>query len=345
VHIHYFRPGEKTYHVAKLGVGDQFTAITGIGPDIAFTVMAIGTDSAEVEIRRGDQPSCGTVRSSSPTQPVTAAPTAAPTSTYRGDLSCGDFFMGSTVGAPSRLGQNSGDAYFSLTVAENDTTIIIESCESDFDTVITLYKGSNVSAINAITDFIKDADDNAGAGECGYRVPAPLEKSWLVHTYQAGSYTILVEGFYEFEGNYVVRTDARCPAPTMAPTPVPTPAPAPVPTRAPVPDCPDGYVDVGVRFNVPLGKISIVYTHEMCAARCTLYSAPQWAGGCKGYQTGMYFGMVFCRSYGGIWQTRQCAPWAHQSSKGDFSGELGSIHPRSGQLNIGGSCCSNSSRL
>ena len=28
------------------------------------------------------------------------------------------------------------------------------------------------------------------------------------------------------------------------------------------------------------------------------YSAPQFNGGCKGYRTGMYAGMLFCRSYG-----------------------------------------------
>ena len=333
VHIHYFRPNDKVFHVAKLGLGEHFTAVTGIGPDIVFTVMAIGTDSAEVEIRRGNSPSCGTVKTAAPTPPPTQPPTASPTTIVRGDLSCGLglTFTGSTVGARNRLGYPSGDAFFSLTVAENDTEIIIETCESDFDTVITVYRGSDVSAINPATDEVASVDNNAGQLECGFRVPDPDTKSWLVHTYQAGSYIVLVEGWGNWEGNYVLKTDAQCPAPTTAPT------------LSPAPDCPDGYYDDRLRFDAALGKITIVTTHEQCSARCTQYSGPQFAGGCKGYQTGMYFGMLFCRSYGRNWRSKPCATWAHQSNKGTYSGELGSIHPRSGQLNLGGSCCTNGS--
>ena len=134
-------------------------------------------------------------------------------------------------------------------------------------------------------------------------------------------------------------TSGPTPAPSLAPT---TAAPSQAPTEF-VNYCLEGYADYGTRYNAPLGRVSIVYTHEQCSARCTQYSGPQFAGGCKGYMTGMYFGMLFCRSYGRNWRSKPCATWAHQSNKGTYSGELGSIHPRSGQLNLGGSCCTNGS--
>ena len=106
-------------------------------------------------------------------------------------------------------------------------------------------------------------------------------------------------------------------------------------------DCPDGYADYGTRWNAGLGRITIVTLHSECSARCTEYSDPQYRGGCKGYMTGMYFGMLFCRSYGARYRTTGCAVWASLSHPGVNSGQLGSIHARSGQRNLGGSCCSN----
>ena len=58
--------------------------------------------------------------------------------------------------------------------------------------------------------------------------------------------------------------------------------------------------------------------------------------------TGMYFGMLFCRSYGGELRTTPCAPWAIPTSPGTGSGGLGYTHPRTNMVNIGGNCCSNS---
>ena len=96
-----------------------------------------------------------------------------------------------------------------------------------------------------------------------------------------------------------------------------------------------------MRYTAGLGRITIVYSHEACSARCTQYSDPQFSGGCKGYQTGMYFGMLFCRSYGRAIRATGCADWAHPSNKGAFSGELGSTNARTTMVNIGGNCCSN----
>ena len=104
-------------------------------------------------------------------------------------------------------------------------------------------------------------------------------------------------------------------------------------------NCPTGYGDHGTRFNRGLGRITVVQNHQQCADRCTQYAGAQYMGGCKGYMTGMYFGMLFCRSYGGNYVTAACAPWAVPWHPGAFSGELGTIHRQTGQTNVGGNCC------
>ena len=136
-------------------------------------------------------------------------------------------------------------------------------------------------------------------------------------------------------------TDTTVSGETFLPTPAPTtskPTPAPAP---PSNYCLDGYDDYGVRYNWGLGQITIVFTHEQCSARCSLYSAPRFSGGCKAYMTGMYFGMLFCRSYGGNFRTEPCASWAVPTNPGVGSGALGVVHPQTNQRNIGGNCCTN----
>ena len=109
--------------------------------------------------------------------------------------------------------------------------------------------------------------------------------------------------------------------------------------------CPAGYGDYGTRFNQGLGRITVIQNHQQCADRCTQHAGAQYMGGCKGYMTGMYFGMVFCRSYGGNLRTVTCAPWAVPWHKGAFSGELGAVHQRTDQTNIGGNCCTRTSSV
>ena len=135
-------------------------------------------------------------------------------------------------------------------------------------------------------------------------------------------------------------TPSPTPAPTTGPSPIPSPSPTPAPTRTKY--CPEGYDDYRVRYNWGIGRITIVRAHEDCSARCTGFSAPKYSGGCKAYQTGMYNGMLFCRSYGGDRRTMGCAPWAVPTSPGIGSGALGDRHPLTNTVNIGGNCCSNS---
>ena len=113
------------------------------------------------------------------------------------------------------------------------------------------------------------------------------------------------------------------------------------PGGCPAKYCPEGYGDYGVRSNWATGRITIASSAEACAARCTQYSGVQFAGGCKAYMTGMYYGMLYCRSYGGNLRTQPCAPWAVPTNPGIGSGQLGTVHQRTGTLNVGGNCCSN----
>ena len=112
-------------------------------------------------------------------------------------------------------------------------------------------------------------------------------------------------------------------------------------TPAPTNYCRAGYEDIGVRWNWALGKITIEESHEECNDRCNTYSGPQYKGGCKGYMSGMYFGMLFCRSYGGNFRSTPCAHFANPSSPGINSGALGSTHNRTNTVNVGGECCQN----
>jgi hypothetical protein len=134
-----------------------------------------------------------------------------------------------------------------------------------------------------------------------------------------------------------LRSSPTAPSPPSPPPTYPDTSPAPIPGHY----CQEGYDDFGVRYNAPLGRIIVANSHTACSARCTQYSDARWNGGCKGYQTGMYFGMLYCRSYGYNVRTIPCADWAHPSDPGMDSGALGSTHARTNVVNRGGNCCSN----
>lgn len=104
--------------------------------------------------------------------------------------------------------------------------------------------------------------------------------------------------------------------------------------------CPEGYGDYGLRHNAALGSTVIVTSHEQCKARCEMFSAPIYNGGCKSYQSGMMYGLLYCKSYGGTSYATNCAWWAHKDQPGMRSGALGDINENTGQLNDGGRCCS-----
>jgi len=112
--------------------------------------------------------------------------------------------------------------------------------------------------------------------------------------------------------------------------------------------CLPGYQNYGLRWARALGRIEIVTSHKACSARCTQYSDRQYAGGCKGFMTGMYDGYLYCKTYGSYSSAtlkespnKKCAWFAEQYSPGHNSGELGEVHPRTFQQNLGGRCCMN----
>ena len=112
-------------------------------------------------------------------------------------------------------------------------------------------------------------------------------------------------------------------------TELPTVRPTSAPTPGPVTYCPEGYTDLAQRWNWGMGRITVTQSHQMCADRCTQFSGVQYNGGCKGYMTGMYHGMLLCKSYGGSQKGTNCAPWAQPDSNGYFSGTN----------TLGGNCC------
>ena len=175
--------------------------------------------------------------------------------------------------------------------------------------------------------------DYCGGGKCLCRQSGCYQQCDIAETCWRGSDAHLIHDRSYYPPSYPDRTTSE-PTPART-TSEPTPSPTP-------PYCREGYGDYGVRYNWGIGKITIATSHEVCSARCTQYSGPQYSGGCKGYMTGMYYGMLFCRAYGGDHRTQPCAPWAKPGHAGVGSGAVGYTHPTTNQENIGGNCCSNS---
>ena len=221
---------------------------------------------------------------------------------------------------------------------------------------------------NYLLSFKSSSDWDGSTGHAGYTGTDRLQ----IHTHSGAlSNTMIVSALGEggvFIGNanragspvpltirvtgvsadaITVTVDTGCPPtppPTLAPTTrTPTSEPTSGPTAVLINTdyCPANYYDYGVRYNVGLGRVTVVTAPEECAARCTQYSGPRYSGGCRGYMTGMYFGFLYCRSYGKDARTTPCAPWANPGNKGLRSGDIGDVHVRTGQVNIGGQCCSN----
>ena len=246
--------GGTTQHVAKLNTSQSWTATGTIAGDIIFSVLSIGADTAEVEIRHTDQQPCPI--SNSPTPGTTSRPSPSPTTpgTPSGDLTCGGTFTGSTVGAPSNLGSPAGDHFYALEVASGGTTIVVSTCGSVFDTVVTAFTGSDISAITPF-DQVAFNDDHGGTCSSGSHNRA----SRFVHTFSAGSYIVLVDGYNSAAmGTYTITTNSTCPfssapsAPiTLSPTtstptaPLPTTAAPAVEPTAPLPTVTCGQIVTG----------------------------------------------------------------------------------------------------
>ena len=165
---------------------------------------------------------------------------------------------------------------------------------------------------------------------------------WMASLGNSWSHTFTAAGWYPYycdPHSWMVARVTVVDTPGPTPSPTPPLAPTPPPTRYDY--CPNGYGDYGTRFNWAIGAITIASSHQACSDRCTKFSGPQFSGGCKAYMTGMYYGMLLCRSYGGDLLTQPCASFAVPTDPGMLSGALGSRHANTNQVNIGGNCCSN----
>ena len=253
----------------------------------------------------------------SPTGSPTPTPTGAPTvprAVHMGPIACGESKNGDTTNHGNIIGNLANDATFSFVVSWT-SSFEFSACGSSFDTVVRILDANN-------TDVASGDDD----GDCG------VQTVLQVPSLAPGSYTLVVEGYSSAAGAFTITMNGanggECPGGNGL-----TPPPTTPPTTTTY--CPAGYTDLPTRFNLGVGRITITSSHQACADRCTTFAHL----GCHGYQTGMYNGALFCRSYGGNVRTVACASWADPAHPGVFSGQLGDVHPRTIQENVGGSCC------
>ena len=187
--LHYHDGRVVNSHIVKfLAAGESYTNglvkySDGSSGDLIVRVDAIYDNHATVFIDMD----CGT---EAPTNPGdTPEPTAAPTirPQFQGQMHCGDIKTGSTAGAGSFYGNSAADHYWEFTLAER-TTVTFDACSSGYDTWIRLLA-------RGFTSELAGCDD---CGECTSRTRTRL----VVNDLDAGTYSLLLEGYSSSSGNY-----------------------------------------------------------------------------------------------------------------------------------------------
>ena len=112
-----------------------------------------------------------------------------------GSLQCGATANGTTVGLPSVEGEESGEAYYLFSLAENVADVTFDSCLSRFDTYLRV-----ISLSDGGWRQVAACDD---CGDCASANRAKLSTGPLA----AGDYLLLVEGWARAEGRYVVSVE------------------------------------------------------------------------------------------------------------------------------------------
>ena len=160
----------------------------------------------------------------------------------------GDRVYGSTC-----TGRSSATLQFTVPSALH---VIFDGCESELDTIVSVYRGAELVARN---DDHCDATRAGCYGTCAERSPAvgSASASFLRVPLLAGSYTVVITGYDAgVLGRYALSMrfdgDADITAsPTTSPThPPPTTAPSPPthpPTAAPAAACPASHLDSSTR--------------------------------------------------------------------------------------------------
>jgi len=161
------------------------------------------------------------------------------------------------TGTTFNIGQATGpgtDHWWRFSLDQH-AIVTLESCGSWFNSAVGFY-------IPDLTESLATGVGNCASGGGGT----------VTTTLEAGEYSMIVEGATASTNDRGPYTGSLTCQPNY---------------------CPAGYGDYGVRYNQPLGRVIIVEAHSECSARCNQYSAPEFNGGCKAYQTGMYFGMIY----------------------------------------------------
>ena len=101
---------------------------------------------------------------------------------FKGSIVCGEVIQGYMEEAENMYGNNVGGHFYSITV-RSKVTIIFDSCQSDFDTYLTVYDVETGNIILSNDDF------------CG-------QQARVIDDFSPGNYYIMIEGYQASSGNY-----------------------------------------------------------------------------------------------------------------------------------------------
>jgi len=111
-------------------------------------------------------------------------------------LQCGSSVSGSTRGRSSQVGHRSGEVTYEFT-AESSTSVTFDLCDSTYDTFLRIFDDSG-------NEIARNDDHRGRCGSSRNRLASHVET-----TVQAGrTYTVVVEGFRNAEGNF--QLDVTC---------------------------------------------------------------------------------------------------------------------------------------
>jgi hypothetical protein len=113
-------------------------------------------------------------------------------------ITCGRTVRGSTEGRSSIVGSSSGEALFEFTATEREYEF--DACLSNYDSLLRVYQGAASDLPNARQ--VATNDDHGGRCSGSNRYASHL----IVRTTIGQTYTLVVEGFSNEEGDFVLTT-------------------------------------------------------------------------------------------------------------------------------------------
>ncbi len=120
------------------------------------------------------------------------------------EITCGETYAGSTVGNMNYVGNNAGDAFFTFTMTAAGL-VSFDLCDAgtDYDTYLSLYSGCPVDGGTLVGSNDDGPDCEVSSAE--------YPPSYLEVELTAGTYYVVVDGFSDNEGNYVLHFDCDDP--------------------------------------------------------------------------------------------------------------------------------------